>query len=92
MRVLPSRPLIFERDIGGAEQLAGADAAARALLAAHLEQIGEIVVEQERQIEAGRPVAMVLHADALIGGAAPQEDGAHDVQHVLLQDDAVAWR
>ena len=85
MRVWPSSPLIFEHDIGGAEQLARADAAARPALAAHLEQIGEIIVEQQRQIEARRPVAVILQADALIGGAAPQEDRAHDVQRVLLQ-------
>ena len=30
---------------------------------------------------------MVLHADPLIGGAPPQEDRAHDVQHVLAQHD-----
>ena len=34
---------------------------------------------------------MVLQTDPLIGGAAPQEDGADDMQHVLLQyDPAVA--
>ena len=31
---------------------------------------------------------MVLHADALIGRAAPEEDRAHDVQQVLLQHQA----
>ena len=81
---------IFEADIGGAEQLARAGAAARAPGAAHLEQIGEIIVEQEGQVDAGGPVAMVLDADALIGGAAPQEQRAHDVDQILLQDDALA--
>ena len=81
-------PAIFERNVGRPEQLAGADAAARALLAAHLEQIGEIIVEQQRQVEARGRLAVILQADALIGGAAPQEDRAHDVQHVLLQHDA----
>ena len=75
---LAVEPVIFEADVGGAEQLARAGAAARPLFAAHLEQIGEIVVEQQRQVEARAAVAMVLHADALIGGAAPQEHRAHD--------------
>ena len=78
-------PAIFQRHVGRAEQLAGAHAPARPALAAHLEQIGEIIVEQQRQIETRRPVAVVLQADPLVGRAAPQEDRAHDVQHVLLQ-------
>ena len=82
--------VIFEPDVGGAEQLAGAGAAARTPGAAHLEQIGEIIVEQECQVDLCGPVAMVLDGDPLIGGAAPQEDGAHDVDQVLLQDDPVA--
>ena len=82
---LAVEPAIFEHDIGGAEQPAGADSPARTALAAHLEQIGKIIVEQQRQIETRRQVAVILQADALIGGAAPQEDRAYDVQHVLLQ-------
>ena len=81
---------IFEVDVGRAEQFARARAAARTPRATHLEQIGEIVVEQEGQVDAGGPVAMVLDADPLIGGAAPQEQGAHDVDQILLQDDAFA--
>ena len=79
---------VVEQHVGRSQQPARADAAARAPFAADLEQIGEIVVEQQRQREAGRAVAVVLHADALIGGAAPQEDRAHDVQQVLLQHEA----
>ena len=78
---------IFEHDVGRAKQFAGSEAAARTLFAAHLEQIGEVVVEQQGQVECRRPVAVILQTDPLIGGSAPQEDGAHDVQHVLLQDD-----
>ena len=37
---------IFQQHVGGAEQLAGADAPAPTLFAANLEQIGEVVVEQ----------------------------------------------
>ena len=79
--------LIFEHHVGRTEQLAGADAPARALFAAHLEQIGKIIVEQQRQIEARGPVAVVLQADPLIGRSAPEKDRAHDMQHVLLQHD-----
>ena len=84
---LAIEPVIVERDIGRAQQLARTDAAARTLFAAHLEQIGKVVVEQQRQGEARGVLAVVLHADALIGRAAPQKDRAHDVQHVLLQHD-----
>ena len=87
---LAIEPVIVERNIGRAHELARTDAAARALFAAHLEQIGKVVVEQQRQVEARGLLAVVLHADALIGGAAPQEDRAHDVQHVLLQHDPAA--
>jgi len=82
--------LYSSRISAGPEQSGGADAAARAPFAAHLEQIGEVVVEQQRQVEARRPVAMVLHADPLIGRSPPQEDRAHDVQHVLRQHDPAA--
>ena len=56
-----------------------------AALAAHLEQIGEIIVEQQREIEARLPVAVILQGNALVGRAAPQKNRAHDVQRVLLQ-------
>ena len=79
---------IFKQHVGRPEQLAGAGSAVRTPLAAHLEQIGKIIVEQQRQLEAGALVAVVLQPDALIGRAAPQEDRAHDVQQVLLQHNA----
>ena len=84
------QPAIVQRHVRGAIHLARGDTPARAALAANLEQIGEIIVEQQRQIETRRPVAVVAHADPLIRGSAPQEDRAHDVQHVLLQHDPVA--
>ncbi|MGY3647952.1 hypothetical protein ACVWW2_003243 [Bradyrhizobium sp. LM4.3] len=79
---------VVEQHVGRAQQPARANAATRTPLAANLEQIGEIIVEQQGQPEIGRAVAVVLHADALIGGAAPQEDRAHDVEQVLLQHEA----
>ena len=82
---LAVEPAIFQHDIGGAEQPAGAHSPARPALATHLEQIGEIIVEQQRQVEARRPVAVILQRDALVGRAAPQENRTHDVQRVLLQ-------
>ena len=53
-------PIVFEHHIGGTKQLAGADAPARTPFAPHFEQIGEVIVEQQCQIEARRPVSMVL--------------------------------
>ena len=51
----------------------------------HLEQVGEVAGERERQPDLERTVAVVLNAQALIGGTAPEEQRAHDVQHVLGQ-------
>src|SRR3982074_2987330 len=53
-------PVIFERNVGGTKQFAGANAAAWTPFAAHFKQIGEVVVEQQCQIEARRPISMVL--------------------------------
>ena len=82
---LAVEPAIFQHDVGGAEQPAGANSPARPAFAAHLEQIGEIIVEQQCQVEARRQVAVILQGDALVGRTAPQENRAHDVQRVLLQ-------
>src|ERR1700730_4422921 len=60
------QPAIFEHNVGTIEQFAGDDAAARMTLTPHLEQIGEIVVEQQRQIEICGIFAVILHANALI--------------------------
>ena len=76
---------IFEQHLGRTEQLTGADAATRAAFATHLEQIGEIAAEQQREIENRGVLTVVLHADALVGRASPKEDRAHDVQHVFLK-------
>ena len=53
-------PLIIEPHIGRPEQFAGADAAARALFTTHFEQIGKIIVELQRQVEARGTLAVVL--------------------------------
>ena len=62
----------------------------RPALATYLEQVSKIIVEQQGDIENGGVLAVVLNADPLIGSSAPQEDGADDVQHILLQHDAAA--
>jgi hypothetical protein len=77
--------VIFQHDVGRTEQPAGAYSPTRPALAAHLEQIGEVIVEQQRQVEARLPVAVILQSDALIGRTAPQENRPHDVQRILLQ-------
>jgi hypothetical protein len=84
---LAIQTVIFKCCVGRAEQFAGSDAPAWAFLAAHCEQVCKVVVEPPRQVEARGTFAVVLHADALIGGAAPPEDRAYDVQHVFLQHD-----
>ena len=80
-------PHILEENIGGVEKAAGADPAPWALFAANLEQIRKIVVEKQAQVETGVALSVVLKADSLICSTAPQEDRAHDVQHVLSQHD-----
>jgi len=54
---------------------------------AHLEQIGEIAVEGDRDLQRERPVTVVAHSKALIGRALPEEDRARDVQQIFLQHD-----
>src|SRR6516225_10736693 len=76
-------PPVVEQHVDRALQLARADAPARTLFPAYLEQVGEIIVEQQRQIEARPAVAMVLQSDPLIRRAAPQENRAHDMQEIL---------
>ena len=82
--------VIAQQDLVRRNDLAGAGAAARPLDAAHLEQVGEIAVEVQRKIESNRTIAVIAQREALIGGAAPQEDRARDVHDVLLQRDLVA--
>ncbi len=65
------------------------DAAAFAPQPARLEDVGKVAREDEREREAHRPVAVVAHRDPLVGMIAPEEGGAHDVERVLLQDDAL---
>jgi hypothetical protein len=38
-------PVIFEHNVGGPKQFAGANAPARTCFAAHFEQIGEVAIE-----------------------------------------------
>ena len=83
----PVEALIFEQDVGRAQQPGGRGTPAQTLLAAHLEQIREVVVEEQRQLEVLGTIAVVLQADALIGRSAPQEYRPHDMQHVLRQHD-----
>ena len=62
---------VFEQSVSRTEQLAPPDAPTSTLFAPHFEQIGEVAVEQQPQIEAGQPVAMVLQPDPLIGCSPP---------------------
>ena len=61
-----------------------------AMRAAHFEQIGKVVLEHDRQPQVDRLVAIIAHAEPLIGGATPQEDGAQDMDAVLLHKDTLA--
>src|SRR6185437_16672083 len=68
---------IIECDVGRPEQPGRTDAAALALLAAHLEKVSKVVVEEQRDVKGGSAVAVVLKPDALIGRAPPEKDCAH---------------
>ena len=76
--------LVVQRDPAFAN-LGGRDAAAGAAHSPHLEQVGEVAGEGERQPDLERTIAVVLDAQALVGGAAPEKKRSHDVQHVLGQ-------
>ncbi len=82
-------PGIAQQHFVGAHHLAPRRAAPRAAHAAHLEDIGKIAVEGERQheIDGARPV--VAQRQALERGVAPEEHGAVDMQRVLLQHEAL---
>src|SRR5689334_237710 len=78
-------PLVLERDVRRPKQASRADATTLPFLAANLEEVGKIVVEQQGDVEAGVPIAVILQADTLVGSTPPQKDRAHDVQHILFQ-------
>jgi len=74
---------VFKHDISRSKHLARADAPALAPLAAHLEQIGEVVVEQpasDRSSPAGRHDFATRCAGRR---NAPQKYRTHDVQRIL---------
>ena len=81
--------MIAQHHLVVAAKLLGGGAAAFAVRAAHFEQVGKIVLEQDRQRQLDRAVAVIAHAQPLIGGAAPEEHRAQNVHAVLLQDDAL---
>src|SRR5262249_61091513 len=56
---------------------------------AHLEQVGEIAVEQHRQAQIDRTIAMVLNPQTLIGRVAREKNRAYDVQGVLGQNEVM---
>src|SRR5674476_1061433 len=80
---IPAR--VIQRDPGLAANLRGRGAAALAAQSSHLEKVGEVAGEGQRKPDVERAVVVVLHAQALISGAAPEKKRAHDVQHVLRQ-------
>ena len=59
-----------------------------ALLAAHFEQIGEIIAQRKSQSESDRRLAMVADRDPLVGDAFPEVSGANDMQRIARQYDA----
>ena len=56
---------------------------------AHLEQVGEIAVEEDAQAQVDRTIAVVADRKPLIGSMAPEKNRAHDVNGVLRQDKAL---
>ena len=80
---------IDQQRLVGAAQIGRRRAAALAMRAANLEQVGKVVLEQRRELQVDRTIAVIAHAEPLIGGAAPQEDRAQDMHGVLLQHDVL---
>ena len=63
-------------------------AAARASVAADLEEIREIGGEVERQVQAALRLAVARHREKLVAGGLPQELGARDMERVLGEHQA----
>ena len=80
---------MIQCNLGIASHLRRHNPAALAVQSPHLEQVGEVAGEGEREPDVERFLAVVLHAQALIDGAAPKKKRAHDVQDVLWQHERV---
>ena len=81
--------VIVQQHLIVAAELRRRGTAARAMGAAHLEQVGEVVGEQNRQTNIDRLVAVIAHAEALIGGIPPQENCAQNVHGIFFQHDTL---
>jgi hypothetical protein len=82
--------VVDERDLGGAEHLRAHRAAQPALVAADLEEVGEVRVELERQREPRGSLGIARHRKELVAARLPQELGARDVERVLGEPQLLA--
>ena len=82
--------MIDEQDLIIAPDLSGRGAAAFATRSADFEQVGKVVLEQDRELQVDGAIAVIAHAEPLIGRIAPQEDRAQNVNSVLFQDEVLA--
>ncbi len=82
-------PAVVQQRLVGAAQIGRRGAAMFAVRATDLEQVGKVVLEQDRKLQVDRAIPIVAHAEPLIGGAAPQENRAQDMHRVLLQHHAL---
>src|SRR6185437_12107005 len=78
---LAIKALVLEHDFCGTKQLVGTDSPPCALFTTYFEQIGKVIVEQQRYVEACRALAVILDADPLISRSAPEKMRTHDMQH-----------
>ena len=63
--------VIAQQYLIGCDNLGAAGAAACPLDTAHLEQVGEIAVEMQREVDRDRMIGVIAQLQTLMGGAAP---------------------
>src|SRR6478752_973770 len=59
------------------------DAPASATESPHFEEVGKVAAERDRKPDVKGAIAVVVHAQTLIGDTAQKKKGTHDVQHVF---------
>jgi hypothetical protein len=86
---LAVQTMIVQQGLVGSPQLRIRGTVAFAARSSYLEKIGEVIGERDRQPDLDRPVAVIAHAEPLIGGIPPQENCAQDMHTIFFHDDAL---
>ncbi len=76
--------VLFQQHLIGAKLRRVCDPPTATTLAPDLENVGEITSKAERQLEVHVAAAVVLDREALVGGAAPHEGCAYQVERIFF--------